>query len=71
MGGEVFDVYFRDIIECIQSLYRDPNFAPYLVFTPERHYADEDKMIQLFHDMYTGKWWWATQVCHIYLNPQI
>ena len=69
MGGEVFDVYFQDIIKCIRSLYGDPNFAPYLVFAPERHYADKDKTIQLFHDMLTGKWWWATQVCHIYLNP--
>ena len=51
MGREVFDVYFRDIIECIRSLYGDPKFAPYLAFAPERHYADEDKTIRLFHDI--------------------
>lgn len=62
MGGEAFDVYFRDIIECIRGLYGDPNFAQYLVFAPERHYADEDKTVRLFHDMHTGKWWWETQV---------
>ncbi|KAJ7248067.1 hypothetical protein C8J57DRAFT_1522618 [Mycena rebaudengoi] len=28
---------------------------------PERHYADEDHTMRLYHDMHTGKWWWATQ----------
>ncbi|KDQ49252.1 hypothetical protein JAAARDRAFT_201038 [Jaapia argillacea MUCL 33604] len=61
IGGEAFDIYFRDILECIRALYGDPEFAPYLVFKPERHYADEDCTIRLYHDMHTGKWWWATQ----------
>ncbi|KAF7373988.1 hypothetical protein MSAN_00611700 [Mycena sanguinolenta] len=33
-----------------------------LVFAPERHYADADKTVRLYHDLHTGKWWWATQV---------
>ncbi|KAH7903443.1 hypothetical protein BJ138DRAFT_974905, partial [Hygrophoropsis aurantiaca] len=36
--GEAFDVYFRDIIECVKALYGDPEFSEYLVFLPERHY---------------------------------
>jgi hypothetical protein len=60
--GESFDVYHRDIIECIKSLYGDPDFARYLTFVPERHYTDEDQTVRLFHDMHTGKWWWNTQV---------
>jgi hypothetical protein len=43
-------------------LYSDPDFADFLVFAPERHYADEDQTVQLFHDMHTGQWWWDTQV---------
>ncbi|KAG2124671.1 hypothetical protein DEU56DRAFT_963354 [Suillus clintonianus] len=58
---KLFDVYHRDVIECIEALYGDPDFADYLAFTPERHYADEDQTTRLFHDMYTGKWWWDTQ----------
>ncbi|KAG2124860.1 hypothetical protein DEU56DRAFT_963130 [Suillus clintonianus] len=61
VAGEAFDVYHRDVIECIEALYGDPDFADYLAFTPERHYADEDQTTRLFHDMYTGKWWWDTQ----------
>ncbi|KAF7332804.1 hypothetical protein MSAN_02431600 [Mycena sanguinolenta] len=61
VAGEAFDVYFRDIIECIRALYSDPEFANVLVFVPERHYADVDKTVRLYHDLHTGKWWWATQ----------
>ncbi|KAH8100185.1 hypothetical protein BXZ70DRAFT_893418 [Cristinia sonorae] len=61
-AGASFDVYFRDVIECVSALLGDPEFAPYLVFSPERHYADENQNIRLFHDMHTGRWWWATQL---------
>ncbi|KAG1828883.1 hypothetical protein DFJ58DRAFT_719762 [Suillus subalutaceus] len=61
VAGEAFDIYYRDVIECVKSLYGDPDFAKYLAFAPERHYSDEDETIRLFHDMHTGKWWWDTQ----------
>ncbi|KAJ7347927.1 hypothetical protein DFH08DRAFT_914410 [Mycena albidolilacea] len=32
-----------------------------LIFSPERHYADPDKTICLYHDIHTAKWWWMTQ----------
>ncbi|KAG2136520.1 uncharacterized protein EDB93DRAFT_1303272 [Suillus bovinus] len=38
--------------EQVVSLYGDPDFARYLTFALEQHYADDDK---------TGKWWWETQ----------
>ena len=59
---EAFDVYFRDVLECIHALFEDPEFALHLVFVPERHYADEDRTVHLFHNMQSRKWWWATQV---------
>ncbi|KAG1734654.1 hypothetical protein EDD22DRAFT_982451 [Suillus occidentalis] len=61
VAGEAFDVYYHDVIECVKSLYSDPDFARYLAFVPEHHYADEDETVRLFHDMHTGKWWWDTQ----------
>ncbi|KAG1846018.1 hypothetical protein F4604DRAFT_1595196 [Suillus subluteus] len=61
IANEAFDVYYRDIIECIRSLFSDPNFADFLVFAPERHYADEDETVRLYHEMHTGKWWWNSQ----------
>ncbi|KAG1860757.1 hypothetical protein F4604DRAFT_1882538 [Suillus subluteus] len=59
--GESFDVYYCDILECIKSLYGDPDFARYLTFTPKCYYTDKDQTVRLFHDMYTGKWWWNAQ----------
>jgi len=62
VGDELLEMYHRDIIECIQALYGDPEFVPHLIFKPERHYADADCTIRMHGDMHTGKWWWNTQV---------
>ncbi|KII92122.1 hypothetical protein PLICRDRAFT_103181 [Plicaturopsis crispa FD-325 SS-3] len=61
VAGETYDVYFRDVLECVKALYGDPEFARHLVFAPERHYTDADRTVRMFHDMHTGKWWWETQ----------
>ncbi|EIW81904.1 hypothetical protein CONPUDRAFT_54049, partial [Coniophora puteana RWD-64-598 SS2] len=62
-GDESFDMFSRDILECIRALYGDPEHAQYLSFQPEQHYATADKAEseRLYHDMQTGKWWWSTQ----------
>ncbi|KAJ7875217.1 hypothetical protein B0H13DRAFT_1894237 [Mycena leptocephala] len=61
VAEEAFDVYFRPVVDCIKALYGDPEFAQELVFFPERHYADADRTIRLYHDMHTAEWWWRTQ----------
>ncbi|KIK32509.1 hypothetical protein CY34DRAFT_18999 [Suillus luteus UH-Slu-Lm8-n1] len=35
VASEAFNVYYRDIIECVKALYGDPEFAQHLIFTPE------------------------------------
>jgi len=67
LAGEKYDIYMRDIIECIKALYGDPEHSQYLFIVPERHYADHDKTIRLYHDMHTSQWWWSTQVCFLVL----
>ncbi|CDO74225.1 hypothetical protein BN946_scf184721.g4 [Trametes cinnabarina] len=62
IGGESFEVYFRNIVECIKALFSDPEFAPFLLLVPERHYADADKTVRVYFEMNTGKWWWVTQM---------
>ncbi|KAF9000765.1 hypothetical protein BDQ17DRAFT_1391292 [Cyathus striatus] len=61
IGNETCDVYFRDIIDCVKALLGDPNFAPYLVFEPEKHYTDNTETTRMYHDMHTGRWWWEKQ----------
>lgn len=64
VAGEAFEVFFRNILECIRALYGDPEFAPLLLLVPEKHYTDATKKERVYFDMHTGKWWWATQVRH-------
>ncbi|KAF5388369.1 hypothetical protein D9615_000743 [Tricholomella constricta] len=61
VAGEAFDIFARDILECIRALYGDPEHAQYLCIAPERHYADADKTLRLYHELNTGRWWWSTQ----------
>ncbi|KAI0704544.1 hypothetical protein C8Q76DRAFT_630995 [Earliella scabrosa] len=61
VAGEAFEVFYRDVLQCIRALYGDPEFTGILVFTPERHYADPDHTIRVYFDMHTGRWWWDTQ----------
>ena len=61
-NGEVLEYYSQDIIECLFALWGDPDFGDDLIVEPERLYADEDMVIQIYHEMNTGKWWWETQV---------
>ncbi|KAJ3963659.1 hypothetical protein EV361DRAFT_985417 [Lentinula raphanica] len=52
---------FSDLLAIQDALYGNPDHCQYLCFAPERHYADADKTIRLYHDFNTGKWWWDTQ----------
>ncbi|EIN13427.1 hypothetical protein PUNSTDRAFT_56509 [Punctularia strigosozonata HHB-11173 SS5] len=62
VAGQSYDVYYRDIIQCVRALFGDPNFDPNLILQPERHYTDSSKQKRVYHDMHTGMWWWDTQV---------
>ncbi|KAG6808332.1 hypothetical protein H0H92_004461, partial [Tricholoma furcatifolium] len=61
VGGEAFEIYSRDILDCIRALWSDSDFCSQLHLVPERHYADADCTIRLYHDMKTSKWWWKVQ----------
>lgn len=57
VAGVAYDVYFCDVLDCLRALFSNPKFAPHLIFLPERHYADFDHTVRLFHDMHIRKWW--------------
>jgi len=62
LGNESLQFHFRDILPCIRAIYGDPEFAQDLVFSPERHYVDDERTRRVYSEMYTGDWWWSTQV---------
>jgi Plavaka transposase len=45
VDGQVFDIYFRDVIACVHGLFGDPEFSQHLKTAPECHYLDPDKTI--------------------------
>ncbi|KAJ3925746.1 MAG: hypothetical protein NXY57DRAFT_906700 [Lentinula lateritia] len=59
--GQAFDLYRCPILDCIKALYGNPEHSQYLCFAPERHYANADRTMRLYHDFNTGRWWWDTQ----------
>ncbi|KAI0055661.1 hypothetical protein BV25DRAFT_1815297 [Artomyces pyxidatus] len=61
VDGEKYEVYFRDILACVRSLYGNPEFSPFMTYAPERHFCDEEKTNRVFDEMHTGDWWWKLQ----------
>ncbi|KAH9016036.1 hypothetical protein EDB85DRAFT_1875359 [Lactarius pseudohatsudake] len=59
--GDTHQVYFRDVLQCIRSLYGNPEFARDLAFAPERHYVDHGRACRVYSEMHTGDWWWTVQ----------
>ena len=70
IGGENLEFYHRDIVNCIQSIYSDPEFAQDLVVIPERHYTDQGRTERIYNEMHTGDWWWAVQVRNTILDVE-
>ena len=70
IGGETMEFYHRNILNCIQSIYGDPEFAQDLVVIPERHYTDEGQTERIYTEMHTGDWWWAVQVRNTMLDVE-
>lgn len=63
MGSEMVTMYSRNILQSIQALYGNPDFAAELIHKPERHYQQSgNRKSRVFHDMHTGSWWWEIQV---------
>ncbi|KAH8976593.1 hypothetical protein EDB92DRAFT_1938543 [Lactarius akahatsu] len=62
IAGDTHQVYFRDTLQCIRSLYGNPEFARDLAFAPERHYVDHRRACHVYSEMHTGDWWWAVQM---------
>ena len=62
VGNEVCKIFLQDVLECVHALFGDPYFTPYLAVASEKHFMDLTMSTQMYHDMHTGHWWWATQV---------
>ena len=71
IGHECLDFHHRDTLQCIRSLYGNPDLLQHLVFAPERHYTDHEQTCRILNEMHTGDWWWSTQVCTVKFNENL
>ena len=62
IGHELLQFFFCDSLQCVRSIYGNPDFTQDLVFAPERHYTDETRTCRVINEMHTGDWWWNLQV---------
>ncbi|KAH9010197.1 hypothetical protein EDB83DRAFT_2508909 [Lactarius deliciosus] len=61
IGGERLSFYFRNVLQCIRTLFGDPEFVHELAFAPECHYSDPKRTCHIYSEMHTRDWWWAVQ----------
>jgi hypothetical protein len=60
--SERLELWRRDPVECTKELMGNPLFKESLEYTPQKHYMDEEGNIRVFDEMWSGDWWWNTQV---------
>jgi hypothetical protein len=60
---EEVELWRRDPVECVRQLMGNPAFRDHLVYAPQRVYADKQAQERIYDEMWTGDWWWQTQVC--------
>ncbi|KIY65772.1 hypothetical protein CYLTODRAFT_52648 [Cylindrobasidium torrendii FP15055 ss-10] len=63
---EIFVLRHRDIIECIRSLWGDPELSEHIVYKPKKIFqqdpdGNDNKGSRLYNEMWTGEWWWFIQ----------
>ena len=59
---ETLEVWMWDPVECIRELVGNPLFKEFLHYEPIRVYADGEGKDHIYDNMWTGNWWWDTQV---------
>ena len=60
--SEHLELWHRDPVECVKALIGNPAFKEYISYVPERVYIDDEGKVRVFDEMWTGNWWWDTQV---------
>ena len=65
-GGEMMqeevELWMRDPLECIEELLSNPAFKDHVRYAPEKVYTDDVGGTRIYDEMWTGEWWFDTQV---------
>ena len=55
-------LYYRDAVECLQSLMRNPLLKDFIEFTPRRLYTSAEKVARVYTEWLSGDAAWSMQV---------
>ena len=59
---EKYTIRYRDPLEAIKSLWKDPELSPDMIFRPAKVYSEKGGKNRIFSEMHTAKWWHVCQV---------
>jgi hypothetical protein len=52
-------IYYRDALECVRSIFSQPNLLEHMEYAPKRIFDDQGNRI--YNDLSSSNWWWETQ----------
>ena len=59
---EELELWRRDPVECVKELIGNPAFDGKIAYAPEQVFTNMTADEQIRDEMWTGDWWWNTQV---------
>ena len=59
---EELELWSRDPVACVQELIGNQAFHREIAYAPEKVYTDHHGTTRRYDKMWTGDWWWETQV---------
>jgi len=66
--SDTYTIRYRDPVEAIKSLWKDPELSPKMQFAPQKVFSDKDKSNCIYSEMWTGQRWHILQVCNLLYN---
>lgn len=56
------ELHLRPVEEVLKQLLQDPQLMDGISFAPCHAWADAERTIRVYNNMWTGGWWWDVQV---------
>lgn len=54
-------LFYRDPLECLESIFGHPHFAKHIDYTPRRVYKTAEKVVRVYSEWMTGSVAWEMQ----------
>jgi len=65
--SEELELWMRDPVAYIRELIGNPAFNGSMAYAPEKVYMDQEGQEHQYDEMWSGDWWWKTQVRIVFI----